>query len=82
MTNYGFILMANVDNKAYNMSDSFSKTPKILNMDAVPWLKPICKCGLSEPISVGSGKTFSAMIDHIPTIQARTSVINIASSQG
>lgn len=70
--------MANVDNKAYNMSDNIVKMPVLLDLKKkLPWLQPLCKCGLSEPVSIGSGKSFSSLAETMPTIQARTSALNM-----
>lgn len=70
--------MPNVDNKAYNMSDNIMKMPVILDLKKkLPWLQAFCKCGLSEPISIGSGKSFSSLTETMPTVQARTSALNM-----
>ena len=70
--------MPNVDNKAYNMNDNIAKMPVLLDLKKkLPWLKPLCKCGLSEPVSIGSGKSFSSLVENLPTIQARTSALNM-----
>ena len=74
--------MANVDNKAYNMSDNITKMPVILDLKKkLPWLQAFCKCSLSEPFSIGSGKSFSSLAENLPTVQAKTSALNM-SGQG
>ena len=70
--------MPNVDNKAYNMSDNIMKTPVLLDLKKkLPWLQSFSKCSLSEPVSFGSGKPFSSLAETMPTIQARTSALNM-----
>lgn len=70
--------MANVDNKAYNMSDNVVKMPVLLDLKKkLTWLQPLCKCGLSEPFSIGSGKPFNSLVGNLPTVQANTSALNM-----